>query len=84
MSAEDCGTGLAGCVLHAAQLHGQEPAAVTGLALLGIGGGEWRAPGADVPAGPAMAKPQDAAAALEELIGGLKREFQSLGMFQRQ
>jgi NAD(P)-dependent dehydrogenase (short-subunit alcohol dehydrogenase family) len=36
MTAEECGTGLAGCVLHARELHGQEPAAVTGLALLGI------------------------------------------------
>jgi hypothetical protein len=79
MSPEECGVGLAGCVLHAAELHGQEPAAVTGLALLGIGNGQW--------------KQEDAAHAAEtgppnenltELIGGLRREIDGLGLFQRQ
>jgi NAD(P)-dependent dehydrogenase (short-subunit alcohol dehydrogenase family) len=84
MSAEDCGTGLAGCILHAARLHGQEPAAVTGLALLGIGSGTWSPRSSSPSAQPVAAKPQDVIASLEELIGGLRQEFESLGMFQRQ
>ncbi len=51
MSAEECGTGLAGCILHAAQFHGQETAAVAGLELLGLGGASPAAPSAAAPAG---------------------------------
>ncbi|HYM97689.1 MAG TPA: SDR family oxidoreductase, partial [Candidatus Sulfotelmatobacter sp.] len=37
MTADECATGLAGCILHAAQFNGQETAAVAGLQLLGVG-----------------------------------------------
>jgi NAD(P)-dependent dehydrogenase (short-subunit alcohol dehydrogenase family) len=73
MSAEECALGLAGCVIHAPELNGQEPAAVTGLALLGIGDGEWGGTH-DVPA---------AGGTLETLVDDMKREFDDLGMFQR-
>lgn len=76
MSAEDCGVGLAGCILHASELHGQEPAAVTGLALLGVGSGEW--------AGGHATDARAAARALDEIVGGLKAELEGMGMFQRQ
>ena len=79
MSAEECAAGLAGCVLHAADLHGQEPAAVTGLALMGVGNGQWKHEDAGhaVDASPSCAN-------LTELIGGLRREIEGLGLFQRQ
>jgi NAD(P)-dependent dehydrogenase (short-subunit alcohol dehydrogenase family) len=84
MSAEECGTGLAGCILQAARFHGQETAAVAGLELLGLGG-------AALPAAPSTATPvpkphdrQEVAAAVEDLIAGLRSELDGLGMFQRQ
>ena len=85
MTAEECGVGLAGCVLHAAELHGQEPAAVTGLALLGLrSGDEWGEGGVASAAARADADPGAAAEAVEGLVAGLQREFQGLGLFQRQ
>ncbi len=85
MSAEECATGLAGCVLHAAELHGQEPAAITGLGLLGVKTSEWSS--AD-PAAPVRAKAEpavaDVADSLADLIAGLRNEYESLGLFQRQ
>lgn len=84
MTAEECGTGLAGCILHASALHGQEPVAVTGLALLGLAkGDEWKS--AQPRAGAARSAPPVASAVtLDKLIRDLKAEYQSLGIFQRQ
>ncbi|HYL07411.1 MAG TPA: SDR family oxidoreductase [Candidatus Udaeobacter sp.] len=83
MTAEECGVGLAGCVLHAPELHGQEPAAVTGLALLGIGDGLWKRPDETAAPSPPV-QAEDPAAAIESLVAGLKSEIQGLGTFQRQ
>ena len=84
MSAEECGTGLAGCVLHASQFHGQEPAAINGLGLLGIKTAEWSAAAADPPQAPARPAGGDVATSLDELLAGLRKEYEDLGLFQRQ
>jgi NAD(P)-dependent dehydrogenase (short-subunit alcohol dehydrogenase family) len=84
MTAEECGTGLAGCILYAPRFHGQETAAIAGLELLRLRLGETAGPSID-PA-PADFSPdrRQVLEAVDELIAGLRREFQSLGMFQRQ
>lgn len=86
MSAEECGTGLAGCILHAAELNGQEPAAITGLELLGIRTAEWSKSSTGQAPAPAPVRPDAVGVAqeLESLFGGLRDEYASLGLFQRQ
>jgi len=79
MSAEECGTGLVGCILHAAKLHGQETIAAAGLVMLGLRG----APGEVGPAVP-IAVSGRTAEPLEHLIAELRAELDSLGPFQRQ
>jgi NAD(P)-dependent dehydrogenase (short-subunit alcohol dehydrogenase family) len=85
LSAEECGAGLAGCVLYAPRFNGEETAAPAGLALLGLGGA--RLPKLEVAAIQAHADAVGKAEAAEEaarLIAGIRRECDSLGMFQRQ
>ena len=84
MSAEECATGLAGCILHAAELHGQEPVAVTGLGLLGIKTPAWNSSDPDRAVHLPDPAAVDVAASLDTLIGGLRKEYESLGLFQRQ
>lgn len=84
MTAEECGAGLAGCVLHSARFHGQETAAVTGLELLGLRPTETPRPQVDPPSLDLSADRREAVEAVDELIAGLRREFQGLGIFQRQ
>ncbi|MFI5283461.1 MAG: SDR family NAD(P)-dependent oxidoreductase [Candidatus Dormibacterales bacterium] len=90
MTAEDCGTGLAGCVLHAESLHGQEVTAPTGLSMLGL----------SLSTSPVTARrPEEArfepsaeldddwskaAQAVQSPVTDLRGEFDALGMFQRQ
>jgi NAD(P)-dependent dehydrogenase (short-subunit alcohol dehydrogenase family) len=84
MGAEECGTGLAGCILHAPRFHGQETAAVAGLELLGLGGGAPKAAPAEVAPAAKLPERQEVAATVESLVTGLRSEFDGLGMFQRQ
>lgn len=84
MTAEECGLGLAGCVLHAARFHGQETAAVAGLELVGLRPAETPRPQIDPPSLDFSADRRQAVEAVDELIAGLSRELQGLGIFQRQ
>jgi NAD(P)-dependent dehydrogenase (short-subunit alcohol dehydrogenase family) len=85
LSAEQCATGLVGCVLNAAQFHGEETAAPAGLALLGLGGSAPE-PATQVQdkSSAAPAGRLEAAEAIAGLVRELRHEYDGLGMFQRQ
>jgi NAD(P)-dependent dehydrogenase (short-subunit alcohol dehydrogenase family) len=85
LTAEECGAGLVGCILNAARFHGEETAAPAGLALLGLGA--RTSPAGGEPARSAAhtgGEPREGARETAQLIGELRSEYDSLGMFQRQ
>jgi len=85
LGAEECGVGLAGCLLYASRFHGEETAAPAGLALIGLG--TRTATKESPPQVDAPATTTGRVAAAEEaarLIAGIRRECDDLGMFQRQ
>lgn len=84
VGAEECGTGLAGCVLYASRFNGEETAAPAGLALLGLGARTVTKESPPQVSGPANAGRAAAAEEAARLIAGIRRECDSLGMFQRQ
>ena len=96
ITAEVCGQGLAGCIVHAAEFHGQVTSFAAGLARLGLGPTGEPTPARrarpDVgpselpvpPEGDPWKEAQAAVGALAAVAEELTRECDDLGMFQRQ